>query len=279
LFQENFEDASLSSRGWYDNANVVLSSTEHIPGSTRSAQFTFNQGATLPTTGLGARHKFTPTSSLYVSFYVKYSSNWVGSGKTYHPHEIYVLSNMDGDYDGPANNWMTLYIEHNYQQNGGVPVIAVQDNKTVNSSLGTPPLNLVGVTENRSTGACNSTVEGGFNGICYRDGALWYSAKQLAGPVALQPKPGAGYKSDWNFVEVYFQMNSVANGVGQADGALQYWFNGSLIIDRHDVRWRTGARPNIQWAQLMLSPYIGDGSPITQSIYYDNLRVATGRLP
>jgi hypothetical protein len=62
---------------------------------------------------------------------------------------------------------------------------------------------------------------------------------------------------------------------------MQYWFNGTLMIDRHDMLFRTGFRPNLKFRQFIFAPYIGDGSPQTspQSIFIDNLTVATGRVP
>jgi hypothetical protein len=101
----------------------------------------------------------------------------------------------------------------------------------------------------------------------------------MVGPVAFQPNPGVGYKGNWNFVEGYYQLNTIVNGIGQADGVLQYWFNGALIIDRHDVVYRTGMRPTLQFNQFLIAPYIGDGSTVDQSMFIDNLRIATGRLP
>lgn len=278
LFQENFEDANLGSRGWYDNTSAQLSTTEHIAGSTASSQYHFLLGAMTPTSGGAQRHKFTPSNSFYLSFYVKYSANWVGSGKPYHPHEFYVLSTLDGDWDGPSENWLDVYIEHNYL-NGGRPRIEIQDNKAVNTSNGPLPNNLIGVTENRSAGGCNGVVETNIFSECFNAGSYWYNDKQLTGPVEFQPNPGPGYKNDWNFVEAYFQLNTVVNGIGQANGVIQYWFNGSLIIDRHDILFRTGARPTLQFSQLLIAPYIGDGSPVDQSMWIDNLRLATGRIP
>jgi hypothetical protein len=52
-----------------------------------------------------------------------------------------------------------------------------------------------------------------------------------------------------------------------------------LILDRHDILFRTGAHPTLQFNQFMIAPYIGDGSPIDQSMFIDNLKVGTGRLP
>jgi hypothetical protein len=273
LFQENFADGCLSKRGWYDNTNVELSSTEHAPGSTNSVQFHFLAGSTTPASGGALRHKFTPSNSVDISFDVKYSDNWVGSAHTYHPHEFYVLSNMDGDYDGLSDNWLTLYVEHNYQ-NGGMPRMALQDNKAINTTLGALPIDLLALTENRSVGGCNGVLESNIVTECY-NAPPWYNDAKLTGPVMFQPTAGPGYKGNWNHVEAYFQLNSVANGAERADGVMQYWFNDSLVIDRHDIVFRTGARPSLQLSQFVIAPYIGDGSPVDQSMWVDNLKVAT----
>src|ERR1700693_5559979 len=45
LFEEDFENTSIASRGWYDNTSVLLSTTEHIAGSTSSAQYHWLAGA------------------------------------------------------------------------------------------------------------------------------------------------------------------------------------------------------------------------------------------
>ncbi len=272
LLQEAFADTAFGSRAWYDNTVLPITDTQHVAGSTHSLVIHFPLGATKPFGA--ARHLFQPTTTLYVSYWVKYSANWVGSGLTYHPHEFYVLSDLDGAYDGPSNNYLTLYIEDTYQ-NGGIPRLAVQDNKTINTSYGTPPINLIGVTENRSTCGCNGIVEANMPSTCY-NAPPWYNAKTVdaAQPYFL-PTPGPGYKGNWNQVEAYFQLNSIVNGVGQADGVMQYWFNGALVIDRHDILYRTGARPTIQFKQFMIAPYIGSGSPVDQTMWVDALTVAT----
>ncbi len=185
---------------------------------------------------------------------------------------------MDGDYDGPSQNYLDVYVEHNYQ-NGGRPRIEIQDNKSVNYNYGALPNNLVGVTESRSVGGCNGVLESNIYSECFNMGSYWYSDKQLTGPVVFQPNPGSGYKNDWNSVEAYFQLNTIVNGIGQADGVIQYWFNGTLILDRHDITFRTGAHPTLQFTQFLIAPYIGDGSPADQSMWVDNLRIATGRIP
>ena len=276
LFQETFEDKAFAARGWYDNTGVVTTTAQHIPGSTQAAEMHFTLGSTTPVAGGAARHLFAATPTLYVSYWVKYSSNWVGSGHPYHPHEFLIMSDQDGDWDGPSNGWLVAYIEHNYQ-NGGIPRLALQDNKAINTSFGTPPVNLVGVTENRSVDGCNGVVEANVVTTCFNM-PPWYNDKEVSAPqVWFQPTPGPGYKADWNHVEVYFQLNSVVGGIGIADGVMQYWFNGTLVLDRHDILFRTGARPTIQFHQFMIAPYIGDGSPVDQYMWIDDLTVATGR--
>ena len=273
LFQESFENTSFASRGWYDNTSLTITTTTQHSGSS-ALEAHFLPGATTPTWGGSMRHLFTATPTLYISYWVRYSDNWVGSGVSYHPHEFTVLSDLDGDYDGPSVNYLTIYLEHNYQ-NGGIPRMSMQDNKSINSSMGTPPINLVGVTENRSTSGCNGVVESNVFTSCY-NAPPWYNGKEIhASQVWFQPNPGPGYKGNWNHVEAYYQINSIVNGIGQADGVMQYWFNGTLAIDRHDILYRTGAHPSINFHQFLIAPYIGNGSPVDQTMWVDDLIVAT----
>ena len=124
---------------------------------------------------------------------------------------------------------------------------------------------------------CNGVVESNVATTCFNM-PPWYNDKELLAPqVWFQPTPGPGYKGDWNHVEVYLQLNSVVGGLGVADGVMQYWFNGALVIDRHDILFRTGARPTIRFHQFLIAPYIGDGSPVDQYMWIDDLTVATGR--
>jgi len=276
LFRETFEDNAFAARGWYDNTSPATTTAQHIPGSTGALEMHFPAGSTTPVAGGAMRYLFPATPTLYVSYWVKYSSNWVGSGRPYHPHEFLVMSDQDGDWDGLSNGWLVTYIEHNYQ-NGGIPRLALQDNKAINTSFGAPPINLVSITENRSTAGCNGVVESNVVTTCFNM-PPWYNDKELSAPqVWFQPSPGPDYKGDWNHVEVYFQLNSVVGGLGVADGVMQHWFNGTLVIDRHDILYRTGARPTIRFHQFVIAPYIGDGSPVDQYLWVDDLMVATGK--
>jgi hypothetical protein len=84
-------------------------------------------------------------------------------------------------------------------------------------------------------------------------------------------------RNAWQRVEVYAQLNSVVGGIGQTDGVLKYWLDGALIIDRSNVIFRTGANPSMAFNQFVMAPYIGDGSPVDQRFWIDDLTVATSR--
>ena len=72
-------------------------------------------------------------------------------------------------------------------------------------------------------------------------------------------------------------MNSISSGIGIADGIVKYWYDGNLIINHTDVLMRTGLHPNMKFNQFMFGPYIGDGSPINQTMWVDNITVANHR--
>jgi hypothetical protein len=271
LFQEAFDDTSVASRGWYDNTSVLLSTAEHVAGSNASIQYTFNAGATSPTAGSALRRKFTPTNSVYLSYYVKYSANWVGSQKPYHPHEFHFLTTLDGDWSGLSFDHLTTYIE----QNGGTPLIGIQDGANVDQSrIG---VNLVALTENRGVAGCNGSSDA-YPDNCYSNGSQFVNEKKWFAPAQyFSDTPGATYKNNWHLVEAYIKLNSISAGKGVNDGIVQYWYDGQLIIDRRDVLLRTGANPTLQFNQLIIAPYIGDGSPVTQTMWIDNLAVGTGK--
>jgi hypothetical protein len=275
LFQENFQDTAFASRGWYDNTSMAITST--VAGSTSALEVHFPTGATVPTWGGAARHLFQPSATVYVSYWVKYSANWVGSGQTYQPHEFLLLSSLDSAYSGLSDAYLAAYVEHNYQASGGFPVLNLQDSRNININYGPPPVNLLGVTENRSTSGCNGVAESQFTWSCFNR-PPWYNMKTLeASQPTFLPNPGTGYKNNWNHVEAYFQLNSVVGGIGQSDGIMQYWFNGVLVMAATNVQFRTGANPTLLFNQFLIAPYIGAGSPADQYLWVANLTVATGK--
>ena len=87
---------------------------------------------------------------------------------------------------------------------------------------------------------------------------------------------GPYYKNGWHHVEAYFKLNSIANGKGIADGILRYWYDGTLIIER-TTGTRTAQHPNMKFDQFLIAPWIGDGSPVDQTTWVDNLTKETTR--
>jgi hypothetical protein len=221
------------------------------------------------------RHLFTGSTSVYVSYWVKYSDNYIGTGTNLSPHEFGLLS----DRDDPAGNltfaYMYAYIEQVYQS-GGIPMLRLQDARMIDTN--NINVDLTGATENRAVSGCNGNQDGTSVISCFRLNGPWYNGKEWkAAAVAFRPNPGTDYKGDWNHVEVYFQLNTVTGGVAQTNGIARYWLNGNLKIERTNLVFRTGANANMKFNQFLVTPYMGGGSPIAQTMWVDDLIIATAR--
>jgi hypothetical protein len=233
-------------------------------------EFHFPQGATKPETN-GGRLLFTPTPSVYVSFWIKYSANWTGSDRPYHPHEFHFVTTENGQWVGPAYTHLTTYIEHNE----GVPLLALQDGENIDEA--NIDVNLSDVTEQRSVAGCNGSTDG-YADDCYFNGSVHMNGKQWkAAEVYFSDTPGPRYKNDWHHVEAYFQLNTIEDGKGVCDGVLRYWYDSELIIDHDNVLLRTGIHTDMQFNQFLVLPYIGDGSPVAQTMWLDDLTIATAK--
>jgi len=273
LFQENFEDTDFASRGWYDALKGNITSAEHIEGSGHSLECKFLKGERGPEGGTPGRHLFEETNEVYLSFYVKYSANYTGSNKPYHPHEFHFITNENSKWVGPAYTHLTTYIE----QNEGEPLLAIQDGQNIDEdNIG---VDLTNITENRAVAGCNGDGDGYGEGDCYLNGGVHWNGKQWrSGNKYFSDNPGKYYKNDWHFIEVYFKLNSIVDGKAIPDGVVKYWYDGEALIDHEDVMLRTGQFPNMKFNQFLIAPYIGDGSPIEQTMWIDDLTVATSRV-
>lgn len=270
--REGFEDANLSTRGWYDSTGAPLSTVEYVAGA-RSLECRFQVGATGCSGGTVGRHLFPDSDAVYLSFYIKHSANWVGSGKPYHPHMFLLMTNADTAYVGPAYTHLTAYVE----ENGGVPLLLLQDGRNIDETRVNQ--DLTAITESRAVAGCNGDSDGYGNGDCYPAGTVHWNGKRWSGgTVYYDSTPGSPrYKGNWHFVEAYFKLNSIVNGKGLQDGVLRYWYDGTSVIDSSNVVLRTGASPAMKFNQFMLAPYIGDGSPLDQAFWIDDLTIAADR--
>ncbi len=281
-FTETFEDADFASRGWYDGSNGALSTTEHIAGSSASFACLFEVGASSCRDGKPARHLIPPSETAYLSFWIKHSDNWVGSGLAYHPHLFHFTTTEDSDWIGPSATHLTTYIESPQ----GRPMLALQDSLNVDTAcilrnddafigcggdFATYPFD-----ENRSVCACNGLVGYLEGRDCFDAGSTWYSARSWRSATPyFTDDPGPTYKGDWHFIEAYFEMNSIAAGVGVADGRIRYWYDGELLINSDNILMRTAAHPDQAFSQFLFLPHIGPGSPVEQTFWVDDLTVAT----
>ena len=68
-----------------------------------------------------------------------------------------------------------------------------------------------------------------------------------------------------------------SSGIGQPDGIIRVWFNNTLVLERTNAILRTGQRSTMKLNQFIFAPWIGDGSPLTQTFWIDDLVVASAR--
>jgi hypothetical protein len=275
LFSESFENTSWSSRGWYDSAtqgSIVAGGQ-----SGNALQWSWTSGQTNPSNGGAIRNTFAATNEMYVSVYMKFDPTWRGSQQTYHPHIFLFPSTLDSEYSALADNYLNTYIEAVSDVGSPYtirPALAVQDSLRVNTSLGTPPNNITATTENRSVNHCNGYLSGqdsGTSQICYSmGGGSWYSATVWKGSSTVIPK------DQWVKVDTHFRMNTISGGIAQPDGIMRQWIDGVLWLDKNNIVYRTNQDATKEWDKVVLAPYIGDGSPITQTMWIDELRIYDG---
>jgi hypothetical protein len=282
LLYEDFENSDYPSKGWYEGFPDKSTTAEHKNGA-HAYEAHFTPGARSVPSG---RHLFTATDKVYISYWIKYSDNWVGSGLAYHPHEWNFLTTEDGPSQGPADTHLTTYVE----QNGGRPRLAIQDGKNVDS--GCVLLNngsFVGCngnfktypfTEKRSVSSANGLQ--GFLDLSdtYRTPGStsgYYSARMWrADTIYFRNEPGPFYKNDWHFVEAYFELNNIVSGKGIPDGKIRYWLDGKLLINSDNILFRTASHPGMKFNQQLYGPYIGNGSTVDHKFWIDDLTIADG---
>jgi hypothetical protein len=178
---------------------------------------------------------------------------------------------------GPSQTHLSTLFEHNWQNGNAYPRVTTTDGLNIDpTKIG---VDLTNVTEARATAGCNGNSDG-YASACYQSGSEWFNGKEwISNQAAFTTAAGASYKNDWHKVEVYLQMNSIVGGKGQNNGIAQYWFDGQLKLNIQNGLFRTGALPNMKFNQFMIAPYMGDGSPVAQTFWVDDLVIATGPVP
>ena len=278
LFSEGFESGSLTSAGWFDDETVPITADAR-PGSTgsNSVVLAWADSASSPTGVGAARMDFTPSNSVYLSYWVKHSTNWVGSGQTYHPHMMHFLTTADDHWIGPSVTHLTTYDELSYQVGLGGMVYRMVLSDALNIDTSNLGVDLTAITEDRSVCGYNGQPETGFNWDTYDNGGGDYRNDKWL-DTASQVITDAN-KNDWHHIESFWRLNTIVGNVGQPDGVMQLWVDDVVQIDRNDVYLRTNKNPTMQFRTFVLAPFIGDGSPVAQSMWIDDIEVWTARPP
>ena len=267
LFEEHFDDNDWASRGWYDGPDMIVDGSNRVGESGGSAVFTWQQGATTAASR-GGRVKFEPVEGFTMTCYMKFSDNWEWTNLGYHPHLNLFMTNKNGDSDGPAFTHLTLYVE----VVDGYPKLLIQDGQNMDQSRAGQ--NLVGITENRSVAGGNGDSDGHGGGY-YKNGENYWNDKYWSADTVYftGDETGPFYKNEWHKVEAHFQLNSVIDGIGVANGVLRLTVNDSVLIEHRNVLFRTGANADMKIDQYLLLPYFGPGVPHSQSFWIDEIRI------
>jgi hypothetical protein len=242
LFSESFDDTRLLQREWYDGSRFTISDIQPYAGK-GCIEYAWNAGATNPASSSGMRRLFPATDTIYLRCYIKLSKGWGWSGRPYHPHLMHFMTTENHKFAGPAASHLTVYIE---PCNGKLR-LAAQDIQN----------------KDKPHGLTQGPLKGGYNG-------QFYDSKD------------DHFKDDkWHCIEALFQLNSLDLKADKpnADGVVQGWFDGKLVIERTDVILRSTDFPKMKFNQFLLTPYFGPGLlPHAQTLWIDELAVGTKRL-
>jgi hypothetical protein len=260
--------------GWYDGTGGSIDTAVFSPnGGNSSVRFHWDQGSTgMP--GGSRRHKFTASDTVYVAFDVKLgtaSAPWQGSQLAFHPHVIHLLTDANADYSGLAWTSLTFYVEWSLF----TPRLAIQDGERINlAQLTSSYPGLLGSNAPHAVAGGN-----GPQNQATPSGVSYYSigAPNYTNGTNWDAASGALRNDTWHRVEVYVAMNSIPGGVPQANGIIRYWVDGALVVERTNVYLRTAQFASQKFNQFILAPYIGNGSPVAQDMWIDNLVVADRR--
>jgi len=272
LFAESFEDTQWTERGWYDGPHMEIVAADDAPEGKTVCIWDWQHAGDVSPSGGGARASLPPVTEVTLSAHVRHDPEWQWTGRGWHPHMFHFVTDADDKYVGPAHTHLTFYVE----AVDGIPRLAIQDGRNIDEER--VGQDLSAVTEARSVAGCNGDSDGHGEGDCYSVGARHANGKVWqADGIWFSADKGPRYMGDWHHVQAHFRLNTVVDGVAQRDGALQYWYDGELLIDFADVVFRTGQHPDMHIDQFLMTPYYGPGVPRAQRMWVDDLRIYEGR--
>lgn len=269
LFEESFEDTAWADHGWYDGPQIRTTMGEKVTGE-RSCIWHWEKKGDIKPSGMGGRVKIEPVDNLTFTVQMKHSESWKWTGVLWHPHEFLFMTNADDDGRGPAYTYLTFYVEII----NGIPRVAIQDGRNVDESR--VGQDLVAVTESRSVAGGNGDSDGYGEGNYYRIGKVHRNGKHWEPPGVFFSDLWGDYdKTKWHEMKARIVLNSVKDGIGQQDGIIQMWYDGTLIMDHHDVTFRTGQHPDLKIDKFLMLPYMDPKAKGEQKIWIDDIVITT----
>lgn len=241
LFREQFEDANLLKREWYDGDRFRI-----VPDAVAGKGCIEYEwvDAKSPTVGSSpVRRLIEPTEEVFIRYYLRLSKGWGWSGRNYHPHLTHFLTTENAKYAGPAATHLTVYIE----PVDGRLRLAAQDI----------------ANKDKPHGLTQGPLKGGYNGKFYD------SREKLF------------VDDRWHCIEAQFKLNTLdlKNDRPNADGIARAWFDGEIVIEDTNLVLRSTDFPKMKFNQFLMAPYFGPGLlPHPQKLWIDEMEVGTKRI-
>jgi len=107
IFQEDFEDPDLESRGWYDFSGPLPIVTDEAYDGTHSLAQTLREGAR---SEYGMRLEIPDMEVVYLRFARKFPTIWVWPSVNYGPHDFLLFCDATR-WQTPTDTYLTLYVE------------------------------------------------------------------------------------------------------------------------------------------------------------------------
>jgi hypothetical protein len=237
LLQEDFEDAGLEARGWYDIAKWGEDrslSIAHPPEVTpRTGNGCLKIRYAEGDTGGWMHHRFKGVREAYCRYYRLFPEDWEWP-KGYGPHDTLFFA---GSYGSPTDTDLSIYLDFWKSAETFVRV----------------------ATARQKWGY------GGYGQVLRKHGGV---ANRVAFNVAHPDKIEPG---KWHCVEYYARLSAP----GREDGRLRLWVNGKRVCDLGGLPLVDEEHGGILFDHWMLGPYFHGGSHREQWNYLDSLVVST----
>jgi hypothetical protein len=238
LLQEDFEDAHLNARGWFDIAKWGEDKSLSIAGApevqAKTGQKCLKIRYALKDTGGWMHHAFKKTSEVYCRYYRLFPEEWEWP-RGYGPHDTLLIA---GSMGAPTDTDLSIYLDFWRTADTRVRV-ATSRQKWFYAGYGDKVLRK-------------------FGGV----------AHQLAPNVSPADRVELG---KWHCVEYYCRLS----GAGQDDGCLRLWVNGKLVGELDGIPNVDERHAGILFNRFMLGPYFHGGSQKVQWNYMDALVIST----